>query len=103
MKRIWIPQAIATLVLLGACFLHYTPEYHALARAVCTGAFACLAAKAFCRKLDGWAWVLGFAAAVYNPWLPLHLTWLIWAGISVGSVVVAWGFTFLPGNDSAEG
>ncbi len=96
MRKNWIPQLIITLALLGALYPANPPEYYALARAVCTAAFACIAVRAFRLNLEAWAWMMALAAAIYNPWLPLQLTWWLWAVISVATTIVAWGFVFLP-------
>ncbi len=89
MRRIWVPQLIAALML----FLALNPEnpygYYVLLRWVCCGVFAYLAFRALERARHGWVWILGITAAVYNPILPVHLTREIWTVVNVVTIGIA--------------
>ena len=74
MKKIWIPQAIIIPMLLLALNPNYPYGYYTLLRWVCCAAFVYLAIHAFTREKQGWGWVLGVTAAIYNPILPVHGT-----------------------------
>jgi uncharacterized protein DUF6804 len=56
-RRIWVPQLIATLALLGALVPSNPYGYYILLRWVCCGIFAYLAVQAFHRKNQVWAWI----------------------------------------------
>jgi len=59
MKRIWIPQIIATLMLIWALNPDNSYGYYILLRWVCCGIFAYLAFQALEIEKQGWVWVLG--------------------------------------------
>jgi hypothetical protein len=63
--------------------------YYVVLRWVCCGVFAYLASQASVLKLQGWVWVLGVTAAVYNPIFPFHLTREIWSVINVVTIGIA--------------
>ncbi|NQT94557.1 MAG: hypothetical protein HQ559_17510 [Lentisphaerae bacterium] len=65
MKRIWIPQAIAAVILLWGLYPGNPYGYYILLRWVCCAAFAYLAVQAFIQDKQGWVWVLGVAAALF--------------------------------------
>jgi len=69
--------------------------YYILLRWVCCPVFAWLAVESHARDKQGWMWVLGVTAAVYNPILPVHLTREIWSVVNVGTIVVAITSIFL--------
>ena len=89
MKRIWIPQAIAAVMLLWAINPENPYGYYILLRWVCCAAFAYLAIKASAQRKEGWVWVLGVTAIVYNPVIRIHLTREIWSVINVVTIAVA--------------
>ena len=89
MRRIWIPQAIAVVMLLWALNPENPYGYYILLRWVCCAAFAYLAIKAFAQEKEGWVWVLGVTAVVYNPVIRIHLTREIWSVINVVTIIVA--------------
>lgn len=89
MKRIWIPQAIAAVMLLWALNPQNPYGYYILLRWVCCAVFAYLALKALAQEKEGWVWVLAIAAMVYNPVIRIHLTREIWSVINVATVVIA--------------
>jgi len=89
LKRIWIPQAIVCLVLLWALYPDNPYGYYVLLRWICCAVFAYLALKALAHKKEGWTWILGVTAAIYNPIIPLHITREIWSVINVITIGIA--------------
>ena len=89
MKRIWIPQLIACLMLLWALIPVNPYGYYILLRLVCCGIFAYLAYQAFIQEQQGWTWVLGITAVLYNPVIRIHLNREIWSVINVATITIA--------------
>ncbi len=89
MRRIWVPQLIAGLMLFLALNPYNPYGYYILLRWVCCGVFAYLAFRAFGSGQQGWVWVLGITAAVYNPIIPVHLTREIWPVVNVITIGIA--------------
>lgn len=89
MRRIWVPQVVAGLMLLWALNPDNPYGYYILLRWVCCGIFAFLAFRAFEQQNQGWVWVLGITAAVYNPLFRVHLTREIWSVINVLTIGIA--------------
>lgn len=92
-RRLWVPQAVATAMLLWAVLPANPYAYYILLRWVCSPIFAYLAVRAHRNGREGWVWLLGVSAAIYNPLLPVHLTrefWtivnLITAGLALASI-----------------
>ena len=88
MKRIWLPQVFASVLLLFA-FNDNPYGYYTLLRIVCCGIFAYLAVQTFALKMQGWSWVLGIIAVVYNPIIPIHLTREIWSVVNIVTIGIA--------------
>ena len=63
--------------------------YYILLRWVCCGIFAYLAFKGREQGHEGWVWILGTTAALYNPIFRVHLTREIWSVINVVTIVIA--------------
>ena len=89
MKRVWVPQVIASIMLLWALNPGNPYGYYILLRWVCCGIFAFLAVQALAHHLQGWAWVLGITALIYNPILRVHLTREIWSVVNIATIVMA--------------
>ena len=89
MRRIWLPQLIASLLLLWALNPDNPYGYYILLRWVCFGVFGYLALKAFAQKQQGWVWVLGITAGIYNPIIRVHLTREIWSVVNVITIGIA--------------
>ena len=89
MKRIWIPQLVAIVMLLWALNPENPYGYYILLRWVCCGVFAYLALKAYEHEHQGWVWILSITAAVYNPIIRVHLTREIWSVINVITIGIA--------------
>ena len=95
MKKIWILQAIATAMLLWALNPENPYGYYILLRWVCCAIFAYLAIQAIAQEKQGWVWVLGVTAVVYNPIFRIHLTREIWSVINIASIIVAIASIFI--------
>jgi hypothetical protein len=95
-KQLWIPQVICIIMLLWALNPTNPYAYYVLLRWVCCGIFAYLAFKAFEYKKQGWVWVLGITALLYNPIFRVHLNRELWSIINVVTIVIAMAsiFTF---------
>lgn len=91
MKRIYIPQIIACLMLLWALNPDNPYGYYILLRVVCFAAFVYLTLQAVDQGQQGWAWVLGVTAVVYNPIIRIHLTREIWSVINIATIGIAIG------------
>lgn len=103
MKRIWIPQVIASGMLLWALNPGNPYGYYILLRWVSCGVFAYLALQAFAREKQGWTWALGITALVYNPILRVHLTKEIWRVVNVITIAIAVASIFtVKKDDNAE-
>lgn len=89
MRRIWIPQVIVGAMLLWALNAENPYGYYILLRWVCCASFAYLAIKAVEQGKEGWTWILGVTAVVYNPIIRVHLTRDIWEVINIATIVVA--------------
>jgi hypothetical protein len=89
MKRIWIPQAIAGVMLLWALNPENPYGYYIVLRWVCCAAFTYLALKALAQGKEGWVWVLGIMAVIYNPIIRIHLTRDIWSAVNIVTLIIA--------------
>jgi hypothetical protein len=56
---------------------------------VCCGVFAFAAVRAAAHGQQGWVWILGITAAIYNPIFPAHLTRTIWPVVNVVAIAIA--------------
>src|SRR5712692_1490344 len=88
-KRIWIPQLIVSLLLLWALNPANPYGYYTLLRLVSCATFSYLAYRAFAQDEQGWAWMLGITAVLYNPFIPVHLIRGIWSAINVVTIMLA--------------
>lgn len=89
MKKIWIPQAIVSLMLLWALYPGNPYGYYTLLRWVCCGSFAFLAFKSIAINKQGWAWILGVTAILYNPFSRIYLTRDIWSILNIITIGIA--------------
>jgi len=89
MRRIWVPQLVAAVMLLWALNPENPYGYYILLRWVCCGIFAYLAFRSLDHRQQGWVWVLGITAALYNPIFRVHLTREIWSAVNVVTIVIA--------------
>lgn len=89
MKRVWIPQTVAVVMLLWALNPENPYGYYVLLRVVCCGVFAFLAFHALAQDKQGWVWTLGVTAVVYNPFIRVHLNREIWSVVNVATIIIA--------------
>ena len=95
MKKVWIPQVIVILMLLWALNPLNPYGCYILLRWVCCAVFVYLAIQAWNIEKQGWVWILGVTAAIYNPILRIHSTREMWSivnlitiGLAVASIFV---------------
>ncbi len=77
--------------------------YYTLLRWVCCGVFAYLAVQSMKQRRDGWVWVLGITAALYNPIVPVHLTRGIWSVVNVSTIGIAIASVFAGPSTARNG
>jgi hypothetical protein len=94
MRRYWIPQAVAIVMLLWAFNPDNPYGYYILLRWVCCGIFIFLATRAVAFGIQGWAWIFGITAGVYNPILRIHLNREIWSVVNVATIIVVLASVF---------
>ena len=63
--------------------------YYILLRWICCAAFAYLAVQALAQEKEGWVWILGVTAAVYNPIIRINLGREVWSVINVVTIAIA--------------
>jgi len=63
--------------------------YYILLRWVCCGVFAYLAYNSYEQKKQGWVWLLGITALIYNPILRVHLNRELWSVVNIVTIVIA--------------
>lgn len=85
----WIPQVVASIMLLVALNPENPYGYYVLLRWVVCGIFAYLAFLAFEKEKIEWVWILGITAAVYNPFVKMHLGREIWSLVNLITIAVA--------------
>ncbi len=96
MRKIWIPQVLASLMLLWALNPANPYGYYILLRWVCCGLFAYLAFYALEHEKKEWVWVLGITALIYNPFFRVHLNRELWSVVNIltAGIAVTSIFTF---------
>lgn len=62
--------------------------YYVLLRWVCCAIFAYLALGAHRAGREGWTWVLGVLALLYNPVASVHLGRDIWEPVNIGTIAL---------------
>ena len=102
MKKIWIPQAIVILMLLWALNPMNPYGYYIFHRWVCCAVFVYLAIQAWNIKKQGWVWILGVTAAIYNPILRIHSTREMWSVVNLVTIGLAVASIFVLKSDEAE-
>lgn len=89
MRRTWIPQLIASVMLLWALNPDNPYGYYILLRWVCCAVFSYLAFQALAQEQQGWVWVLGVTAVIYNPIIRVHLSREVWSVINIVTIGIA--------------
>jgi len=87
-KQLWVPQIICVIMLFWALNPENPYSYYTLLRWVCCGTFAYLAFQSFEQKMQGWVWILGGTALLYNPILRVHLNRELWSVVNVVTIVI---------------
>ena len=82
MKKIWIPQIVAVIMLVIALNPDNPYGYYVLLRIVCCGMFGYLAVMAHQQEKKEWTWILGITAFIYNPIFRVSLNREIWTVVS---------------------
>lgn len=88
-KQLWIPQIICIIMLLWALNPNNPYAYYILLRWVCCGAFAYLAFQSFEQEKQGWVWLFGITALLYNPIFRVHLNRELWSVVNVVTIGIA--------------
>ena len=99
MKKIWIPQAIIILMLLWALNPLNPYGYYILLRWICCAVFVYLAIQSWKIEKQGWVWILGVTAAIYNPILRIHSTREMWSIVNLITIGLAVAFIFVLKSD----
>lgn len=94
MKRICLPQILAIAMLLWALYPENPYAYYTLLRWVCFGVYGYLAFYAMKQKMDGWSWILGITAFIFNPLFPVYLTRTIWSFVDIAAIGIAFVSVF---------
>ena len=102
MKKIWIPQAIVIPILLWALNPTNPYGYYILLRWICCAAFVYLAIQAQNMEKQGWVWILGVTAAIYNPILRVHSTREMWSLVDLVTIGLALASILALKSDKAE-
>lgn len=86
-----IDRSIATalIILLGFAFLPLPYAYYMFLRILVTASFAYLCWKRSTSQRSGVAWLFGVAAAIYNPFMPLHLGRELWTVVNLVTIVLS--------------
>lgn len=99
MKKIWIPQAIVIPLLLLALNPDNPYGYYIFLRWVCCAAFVYLAFHALTLEKNGWVWILGVTAVIYNPIFRVPGTRDMWSLINLATIVLAVASIFVLKQD----
>ncbi|MCS6772375.1 MAG: hypothetical protein NZ740_10210 [Kiritimatiellae bacterium] len=90
-----MPQAIASVMLLGAQSRDNPYGYYILLRYVCCAVFAYLTVLAIRQRNEQWAWILGVIAAIYNPIFRVGLDRELWSIVNVVTIGIAIASVFV--------
>ena len=101
MKKIWIPQVIVIPLLLWALNPMNPYGYYIFLRWICCAVFVYLAIQAWHIEKEGWVWVLGVTAAIYNPIISVHSTREMWSIVNLVTIGLAIASIFVLKSDEA--
>lgn len=87
-KLTWLPQAIASLMLLWALNPDNPYGYYMLLRIVVCAICAYLAFAAYAAEKIGWVWVLSVTAVIYNPIVRIYLNREYWTVINIATIIL---------------
>ena len=86
--RTWVPQSIASVLLVWALYPENPYAYYILLRWICCPIFVFLAVQASENGQNGWVWAFGVTAVLYNPIFPVHLNREIWSVLNIATIVL---------------
>ncbi|MEI6519750.1 MAG: DUF6804 family protein [bacterium] len=95
MRKIWIPQTIAILMLIWAYYPGNPYGYYNLLRLICCAVFLYLSVSAYNRKDNNWIWVFGVMAILYNPFIKIYLNREMWSIVNIITIFVTLASIFL--------
>jgi len=88
MKRNWLPQVVAGVMLLWALYPGNPSGYYTLLHWFCCGTLIYQACRAVSKKRYIWVWILVITAVVYNPIFRLHFKGNLWFVINTITAVI---------------
>jgi len=88
MKQNWLPQAVASGMLLWALYPGNPSGYYTLLHWFCCGTLIYQACRAVSQKKYLLVWVLGITSLIYNPILRLHFNRECWFAINIITSVI---------------
>ena len=74
------------MIALGLALLPLPYAYYMLLRVGICCVFAYFSFLSYRSKQEGLTWILGLTAAVYNPFVPLHLGREVWSIINLATI-----------------
>lgn len=87
-KEIPIAQIMGIVMLTWALVPSNPYGYYVVLRWVICGILIYLALEAYGLKKIGWVWVLGIAAAIYNPIIRVHSTREVWSFVNLATIAL---------------
>ncbi len=86
------PTVILRILCIALLIFALYPEnpygYYILLRLIVCASFAYIAIKTFSKIKNGWTWVFGITAGVYNPVIKMHLGREIWSIVNIITVIL---------------
>lgn len=65
--------------------------YYSVIRWLVFASCAWLAVDSYCNGSQGWTWIWGVTAGIYNPLFPVHANRAIWSVVNIGVIAtVVW-------------
>jgi hypothetical protein len=86
--KVWLPQLIASLLLLAAMG-NNPPEFYWILRWVICGLFAFVAYQAHEQDKMPWVLICSAVSVVYNPFIPFYLGREMWLLANKATIVAA--------------
>jgi hypothetical protein len=83
-----IPIIVSIIMLLLAIASGWSYGYYQILRFVVSGASAYTAYQCYQNKRQGWLWILGAVAVLFNPVLPIHMDKESWVVVDIVAAVV---------------
>ena len=86
--RTFIPQIVASILLVIALYPETPYAYYVLLRWILCPLFIFLAIRAYELKKESWVWILGVCALLYNPVFRVHLNREIWSVVNIVTILI---------------